>query len=93
VSDRATLPSGRLKGDHRRLPLVSWRPPLELRERLDAWAGEQGSSRRGLSRAEALTRLVSQALQTGEAGMAEGAANEVLEQIGEVQADLRGLLA
>ena len=91
MSEAATSSSRRARPDHHRLPLVSWRPPFELRELLDAWAKERGGSRQGRSRAEAVTRLVSQALQAGDEALTEGAANEVLEEIGEVQADLRGL--
>src|SRR5260221_11539386 len=91
MSEAATSSSRRARPDHHRLPLVSWRPPFELRELLDAWAKERGGSRQGRSRAEAVTRLVSQALQAGDEALTEGAANEVLEEIGEGQADLRGL--
>jgi hypothetical protein len=78
---------------HRDQRRVTWRPPQEIRERLDAWAKERGGSKRGLSRAEALTRLVSQAFEVGEEALTEGAANEVLEEIGEVRTDLSGLEA
>src|SRR5260370_220442 len=91
MSDAVTSSSRRVKPAPHRLPLVSWRPPLELRQRLDEWAKERGGSRQGRSRAEAVTRLVSQALQAGEEALTEGGANEVLDQIGDAQADLRGL--
>ena len=91
MSEAATSSSRRARPDHHRLPLVSWRPPFELRELLDAWAKERGGSRQGRSRAEAVTRLVSQALQAGDEALTEGAANEVVEEIGEAQADLCGL--
>lgn len=45
-------------------PVIALRMPPEMRERIDAWAADQG----GLpSRAEAIRRLVEQALATGKA--------------------------
>src|SRR5260221_12403154 len=91
MSEAATSSSRRARPDHHRLPLVSWRPPFELRELLNAWAKERGGSRQGRSRAEAVTRLVGQALQAGDEALTEGAANEVLAELGDVQGDVRGL--
>ena len=77
----------RKSGPHH-LPRVVWRPPQLLRESLDAWAREHG-----LPRATAATELVSRALEGSDEALSEGAANETLDEVAEVRADLRGLEA
>jgi hypothetical protein len=77
----------RKSGPHH-LPRVVWRPPRVVRESLDAWAREHG-----LPRATAATELVIRALEGSDDALGEGAANETLDEIAEVRADLHGLEA
>jgi hypothetical protein len=57
-----------------------------VRDSLDAWAREHG-----MPRATAATELVSRALEGDDGALSEGAANETLEAIAEIQSDLQGL--